>query len=499
MGILTLLANNICNFLLVATTTCALVSCLSPFYSYEATNTDGTYGGSVGLFTAVGSPMFCYESNIFFPSTGTRLSFSSTLGECNNTEADVCRAFAIVAVACSGLALFFNAVMDESIHPKVTSLIAFTLSVITCGASLVVILTYVIYLKNWGNLFGVCDAATTTFTSCSEYLEWGFWFQIGTCIGALASAVCLVGKTIFVQSDDAATWRNVITKTLRFAEFTVILIATFGAYDKLSPVIYSALTAQFGSPNNNGFGSTSIYTTLWDGAYCTSDGFYSYYKPDSSANSTPPTTATYGDCTDPTIAIVQIFVVVCLGLSAFNCIGRDNARKSKYRAYVLLMGLFFELCTLGLVTAAATIYQVYIFPPRLGNTNFCSSMNAFWVAFSTAETSAGCTQTMSYGIILLFVAIFVTFASAVSVIIAPDNEKISLRAALKTIKEGPEEEEEEEEEKEVEEVPPPPPSPAPEEAESDHAPEDYEDLDISIIRSDTGEEEDVAKFESLDP
>lgn len=59
-------------------------------------------------------------SNIFFPSTGTGLSFSSTLGECNNTEADVCRAFAIVAVACSGLALFFNAVMDESIHPKVT-------------------------------------------------------------------------------------------------------------------------------------------------------------------------------------------------------------------------------------------------------------------------------------------------------------------------------------------------------------------------------------------
>ncbi|GMH68708.1 hypothetical protein TL16_g04994 [Triparma laevis f. inornata] len=82
----------------------------------------------------------------------------------------------------------------------------------------------------------------------------------------------------------------------------------------MSPVIYSALTAQFGSPNNNGFGSTSIYTTLWDGAYCTSDGFYSYYKPDSSANSTPPTTATYGDCTDPTIAIVQIFVVVCLGV-----------------------------------------------------------------------------------------------------------------------------------------------------------------------------------------
>ena len=130
--------------------------------------------------------------------------------------------------------------------------------------------------------------------------------------------------------------------------------------------------------------------------------------------------------------------------------------------------------------------------------DWCKTINSWWLTeTSPGMDPSGCVSPrLSYGIFVLFVAIGVTFASIMSTSLAPATEKISFRAALLTFKEGPEEEQQcpaVSEIEDMEDVPPPPPPIEDEEADSEHEPEQYEDLDISIIRSDTGEEESPSK------
>ncbi|GMH89978.1 hypothetical protein TrVE_jg7057 [Triparma verrucosa] len=516
MGVCNFFTNYICNFFLLATVTCALISCLSPFYSFTGQNvpngnTSGMYGGSVGIWNWWGSPRFCDGGFVFSPSNtggtrGTSLSDgvlyinpNHNLGNCNGTPYTVLQVFSIATVAFSGLSLFFNNVMDEVINPKLNALVSFGFSFLTLGSSLAVILTYIMLVNPSGafspNVYnngdGVCALVFNGLPRCSEHLEWGFWFQVACAFGSVMSLILLVCKTIFSKTDLVATWRNTLTKLLRFMEFCLILVATFAAYDEVTPISENALDIEFQPSALSPFRSEFITTSLWDNALCDNAGFYRYFSLQGLVTASNNNPQNYGDCGTSIILLVQILICVALGLSASTTAGRHNARKSLRLARKLVLSLIFELFTLGFTVAVATIYILAIYPSRNGM-DWCKTINSWWLN-KTSQTSGCVSPRLSYGIFVLFVAIGVTFASIMSTSLAPATEKISLRAALLTFKEGPEEEQQCPAVSEIEDMPPPPPPIEDEEADSEHEPEQYEDLDISIIRSDTGEEESPSK------
>ncbi|GMH90753.1 hypothetical protein TrST_g5469 [Triparma strigata] len=408
----------------------ALVACLGPYYSYERTqpNLPGAVKGEVGLWVANGSPMFCSDGAVYFLGSPAPVTFDRVLGDCSFVQLNVVRAFSIMAVVFSGLAFFFASVTDHIISPRSITLIQFSLSVASLISTIIVISTYDEYInpERDGNAHGACELSPAfSGLECSEWSQWGFWFNIGCVCSSSASIIFLFAKLKSLRTDDLHKYASetkvlhmsTMTKLLRFVNFFVILLATLGAYVELNPVSNEYLELTFATVK---FSTTSIYTSLWDGSLCWGGGFYDTFKLFGSPEN-------YGDCSHSTIRLVQSFIVISLVLSAFNAIGSDeHARSAFVSAVILVVSLIFELLTLVFLIAAAAIYQIYIFPGRL-NENYCSLKGI--VGFN--GISFGCKQTLGYGAFMLYLAIGVTSASFLLAIMAPIQEMEDLLDAIK--------------------------------------------------------------------
>ena len=130
-------------------------------------------------------------------------------------------------------------------------------------------------------------------------------------------------------------------------EFCLILVATFAAYDEVTPISENALDIEFQPSALSPFRSEFITTSLWDNALCDNAGFYRYFSLQGLVTASNNNSQNYGDCRTSIILLVQILICVALGLSASTTAGRHNARKSLRLARKLVLSLIFELFTLG--------------------------------------------------------------------------------------------------------------------------------------------------------
>ena len=281
----------------VVAVTGALVACLSDYASGDLKLTNISLGSETGaivretLWTSNYDAGFCQLDPFYINNSTSAIFTNERVADCSVAMIRILRAFALMAVFSSSIALATSSFGEN--FPK-AFLVNLFFNLVTLGSALTVICVYVIYVDpnrgsidinwcdSWENFLVFQESETSppqeVTTTCNYSTAFGFYANFFTAaFSATAFVMAMIGNpkktTGFatavrslkgsIPSSLEPKWGfRTITfwvKLLRFLEFTLIIVACFGEWSRLRLTWNSRLS---------NYEDQSFFVGLWSGVLC---------------------------------------------------------------------------------------------------------------------------------------------------------------------------------------------------------------------------------------
>jgi len=428
----------------------AIVGCVGIYYNqtslFDAGNAfdlpDEALDSNVYHFTLWdgsdfwGSLSLCGET----PSFGTWLLFGavppdlSSVGDCSTSTLRALQGLATIATVAAGLRLFFVVVPKS--FPR-AFLVGCFLDLLTFVTSLSVICIYSLkvnpsrlspsYCEEWLRIRP--DDVTL---ECEEFSGKGYHCQIVVTVLSFVSLIAeLVGRpgekntnyglrgSVSVMKAPGASNRRFFTtlrlnQTLRFAEFTFILLSIFGPYVVLS--LYTGSPVQSGPEidakiQQSLFGEFLCKDNLWWGRFGVSMSTYD----------------TLGSCSAADLRVAIGCACTSLALSAMSLVGLKNA---KFFPKLFLLGVGLEILTLVFVSISIGFFVTRIYPGRKRlDPAYCD----LWLGEYPPEFGGSCSISLGYSFVSLCVALGFCMINLFIEATAKESSNAGIRASLKSL------------------------------------------------------------------
>ena len=374
------------------------------------------------------------------PSFGTWLLFDvdppdlSSVGECSTSTLRALQAMATTAAVAAGLRVFFVVVPKN--FPR-AFLVGCFFDFLTFVMSLSVVCVYSLkvdptrlkptYCEEWLQIRP--DDITL---ECKEFSGTGYYCQILVTILSFISLVAeLVGRPgeknstyglrgsvhvmkTYDSSDRRFFTRMRLNQTLRFTEFTLILLGIFGPYVVLS--LYTGSAVESGPEID-----AIIRQSLFDEFLCKHNLWWGRFGVSMS------TYDTLGSCSASDLRVAIGCICTALALSAMSLVGLKNA---KFFPKLYLMGVGLEVLTLIFVSTGIGYFAARIYPGRKSlDPAYCD----LWLGEYPPEFGSSCNISLGYSFISLCVALGLCVINLFIQATAKKSLNTGIRTSLKIL------------------------------------------------------------------
>ena len=374
------------------------------------------------------------------PSFGTWLLFGvdppdlSSVGECSTSTLRALQGMATTATLAAGLRVFFVVVPKN--FPR-AFLIGCFLDFLTFIMSLSVVCIYSLKVDPTRLSPSYCDGwlqirPDDVTLECEEFSGKGYYCQILVTILSLFSLVAelvgrpgeksstygLRGSVTVIKASDSSNRRFFtmlcLNQTLRFAEFTLILLGIFGPYVVLS--LYTGSAVESGPEID-----AIIRQSLFDEFLCKHNLWWGRFGVSMS------TYDTLGSCSASDLRVAIGCICTALALSAMSLVGLKNA---KFFPKLYLMGVGLEVLTLIFVSTGIGYFAARIYPGRKSlDPAYCD----LWLGEYPPEFGSSCNISLGYSFISLCVALGLCVINLFIQATAKKSLNTGIRTSLKIL------------------------------------------------------------------